>query len=126
MKFGAEKDEVLIRKNGMPTYFAADIAYHRNKFETRGFDKCIDIWGADHHGHVAVSYTHLDVYKRQEHNSPASYSAGSAWLSSNSTGVSRPNMETMTRTRFFSTSISSTAVSYTHLQYDGSDQAASP
>lgn len=53
MKFGAEKDEVLIRKNGMPTYFAADIAYHRNKFETRGFDKCIDIWGADHHGHVA-------------------------------------------------------------------------
>ena len=53
MKFGAEKDEVLIRKNGMPTYFAADIAYHRNKFETRRFDKCIDIWGADHHGHVA-------------------------------------------------------------------------
>lgn len=52
-KFGAEKDEVLIRQNGMPTYFAADIAYHRNKFETRGFDKCIDIWGADHHGHVA-------------------------------------------------------------------------
>ena len=53
MKFGAEKDEVLIRKNVLPTYFAADIAYHRNKFETRGFDKCIDIWGADHHGHVA-------------------------------------------------------------------------
>lgn len=50
--FGAEKDEVLIRKNGNPTYFAADIAYHRNKFQ-RGFDRCIDIWGADHHGHVA-------------------------------------------------------------------------
>lgn len=50
---GAEKDEVLIRQNGMPTYFAADIAYHRNKLETRGFDRCIDIWGADHHGHVA-------------------------------------------------------------------------
>ena len=50
---GAEKDEVLIRQNGMPTYFAADIAYHRNKLETRGFDQCIDIWGADHHGHVA-------------------------------------------------------------------------
>ena len=52
-KFGAEKDEVLIRNNGTPTYFAADIAYHRNKFEKRGFEKCIDVWGADHHGHVA-------------------------------------------------------------------------
>ena len=51
--FGAEKDEVLVRKNGNPTYFAADIAYHRNKFLKRGFDRCIDIWGADHHGHVA-------------------------------------------------------------------------
>ena len=50
--FGAEKDEVLVRKNGNPTYFAADIAYHRNKFQ-RGFDRCIDIWGAAHHGHVA-------------------------------------------------------------------------
>lgn len=50
--FGTEKDEVLVRKNGNPTYFAADIAYHRNKFQ-RGFDRCIDIWGADHHGHVA-------------------------------------------------------------------------
>lgn len=47
------KDDVLIRANGNPTYFAADIAYHRNKLETRGFDKAIDIWGADHHGHVA-------------------------------------------------------------------------
>lgn len=47
------KDEVLIRANGIPTYFAADIAYHRNKFEKRGFDIVIDIWGADHHGHVA-------------------------------------------------------------------------
>lgn len=51
-EFGSEKDEVLIRKNGIPTYFAADIAYHYNKFVTRGFDTCIDIWGADHHGHV--------------------------------------------------------------------------
>lgn len=50
---GAEKDEVLIRQNGNPTYFAADIAYHRNKFLKRGFDRCIDVWGADHHGHVA-------------------------------------------------------------------------
>lgn len=46
------KDDVLIRANGNPTYFLADIAYHRNKF-TRGFDKAIDVWGADHHGHVA-------------------------------------------------------------------------
>jgi arginyl-tRNA synthetase len=51
--FGAEKDDVLVRANGNPTYFAADIAYHRNKFAVRGFDECIDVWGADHHGHVA-------------------------------------------------------------------------
>lgn len=50
--FGDEKDEVVIRSNGTPTYFAADIAYHRNKFD-RGFNKVINIWGADHHGHVA-------------------------------------------------------------------------
>lgn len=50
--FGDEKDEVLTRTNGLPTYFAADIAYHLNKFE-RGFDWVINIWGADHHGHVA-------------------------------------------------------------------------
>ena len=47
------KDDVLVRQNGNPTYFAADIAYHRNKLEKRGFDKAIDVWGADHHGHVA-------------------------------------------------------------------------
>ena len=47
------KDEVLVRANGIPTYFAADIAYHYNKLAVRGFDKAIDIWGADHHGHVA-------------------------------------------------------------------------
>ncbi len=50
---GAEKDEVLVRQNGTPTYFAADIAYHRNKFVKRGFRRAIDVWGADHHGHVA-------------------------------------------------------------------------
>lgn len=49
--FGVEKDEVLVRTNGLSTYFAADIAYHRNKFQ-RGFAWVIDIWGADHHGHV--------------------------------------------------------------------------
>ena len=51
--FGAEKDDVLVRANGVPTYFAADIAYHYNKFAVRGFDRVINIWGADHHGHVA-------------------------------------------------------------------------
>lgn len=50
--FGDEKDEVIVRSNGVPTYFAADIAYHKNKFE-RNFNRVINIWGADHHGHVA-------------------------------------------------------------------------
>ncbi|EOS59584.1 arginine-tRNA ligase [Anaerotruncus sp. G3(2012)] len=50
---GGEKDEVLVRANGFPTYFAADIAYHYNKFAVRGFDRVINVWGADHHGHVA-------------------------------------------------------------------------
>lgn len=58
---GEEKDDVLIRANGNPTYFAADIAYHRNKLEKRGFDKAIDIWGADHHGHVARMKGALDA-----------------------------------------------------------------
>lgn len=47
------KDDVLRRANGFYTYFASDIAYHRNKLEKRGFDKAINVWGADHHGHVA-------------------------------------------------------------------------
>ena len=55
------KDDVLIRANGNPTYFAADIAYHRNKLAVRGFDKAIDIWGADHHGHVARMQGALDA-----------------------------------------------------------------
>lgn len=50
---GGEKDEVLVRANGFPTYFAADIAYHYNKFAVREFDRVINVWGADHHGHVA-------------------------------------------------------------------------
>jgi len=49
--FKDDKDRVLIRENGEPTYFAADIAYHKNKLN-RGFDKLINIWGADHHGYV--------------------------------------------------------------------------
>ncbi len=54
------KDDVLRRANGFYTYFAADIAYHRNKLEVRGFDKTIDVWGADHHGHVARLQAALD------------------------------------------------------------------
>jgi len=49
--FGDEKDRVVVRQNGAPTYFAADISYHRNKF-LRGFETVIDIWGADHHGYI--------------------------------------------------------------------------
>ncbi len=49
--FGDEKDRVVVRANGLTTYFASDIAYHKNKFERR-FDRIIDIWGADHHGYV--------------------------------------------------------------------------
>ena len=53
IKMGLEKDEVLVRQNGIPTYFAADIAYHLNKLKDRNFDIAIDVWGADHHGHIA-------------------------------------------------------------------------
>ena len=49
---GDERDNVVVRSSGEPTYFASDIAYHFNKFEVRGFDRVIDIWGADHQGHV--------------------------------------------------------------------------
>lgn len=51
-EFGDDKDRVVIRENGVPTYFAADIAYHTNKFQ-RGFDRVINLWGADHHGYIA-------------------------------------------------------------------------
>lgn len=51
-ELGADKDEVLRRANGFYTYYAVDIAYHRNKFIKRGFDRVIDVWGADHHGHA--------------------------------------------------------------------------
>ena len=55
------KDDVLRRANGFYTYFAADIAYHRNKFAQRGFDRVINVWGADHHGHVARLKAALDA-----------------------------------------------------------------
>jgi len=50
---GEDKDNVLVRSNGVPTYFASDAAYHYNKFLERGFDRVINIWGADHQGHVS-------------------------------------------------------------------------
>ena len=49
---GEEKDNVLVRSTGQPTYFASDIAYHYDKFLLRGFDRVVDVWGADHQGHV--------------------------------------------------------------------------
>ncbi|WP_294465031.1 arginine--tRNA ligase [uncultured Anaerofustis sp.] len=73
--YGLEKDEVLIRQNGVPTYYAADIAYHYDKLVKRNFDYAINVWGADHHGHVArlkkamvalgVSEDRLDVILMQ-------------------------------------------------------------
>ena len=59
--FGCDKDDVLQRANGFYTYFAADIAYHRNKFAERGFDRVINIWGAGHHGHVKRLQSALDA-----------------------------------------------------------------
>ncbi|HEA69047.1 MAG TPA: arginine--tRNA ligase [Desulfobacterales bacterium] len=50
-KFGDEKDRVVVKKNGQTTYFASDIAYHMDKYH-RGFDRVIDVWGADHHGYI--------------------------------------------------------------------------
>jgi len=51
-EYGDEKDRVVVRQNGLTTYFASDIAYHRDKY-ARGFERVIDVWGADHHGYVA-------------------------------------------------------------------------
>ena len=59
--YGDDKDRVVIRDNGVPTYLAADIAYHRNKFQ-RGFGKVINIWGADHHGYIARVKASLSMF----------------------------------------------------------------
>ena len=59
--FGAEKDEVIVKSNGFYTYYAVDIAYHRNKFCERGFDKVIDALGADHHGHTVRFRAGIDA-----------------------------------------------------------------
>ncbi len=78
------KDDVLRRANGFYTYFAADIAYHRNKFAVRGFDKVINIWGADHHGHVArlkgaMDALGLDGQHPVGHRADAAGEAGPRW-----------------------------------------------
>nr|VFJ97272.1 MAG: arginyl-tRNA synthetase [Candidatus Kentron sp. H]VFJ97767.1 MAG: arginyl-tRNA synthetase [Candidatus Kentron sp. H]VFK03100.1 MAG: arginyl-tRNA synthetase [Candidatus Kentron sp. H] len=66
--FGDEKDRVVIRDNGFPTYFASDIAYHANK-KARGFHRIIDIWGADHHGYVARVKASMTALDEAEHDS---------------------------------------------------------
>jgi arginyl-tRNA synthetase len=63
--FGDEKDRVVVRENGEPTYFAADIAYHRNKYE-RGFEEIIDVWGADHHGYLPRMYAAIQALGREK------------------------------------------------------------
>lgn len=64
-EFGDEKDRVVVRDNGQGTYFASDIAYHLDKF-ARGYDKCINIWGADHHGYVARVKAALNALNEDE------------------------------------------------------------
>jgi len=63
--FGDEKDRVVVRENGEPTYFAADIAYHRNKY-SRGFDRVINVWGADHHGYIPRMHAAVQVLGRKK------------------------------------------------------------
>ncbi|MDR2073807.1 MAG: arginine--tRNA ligase [Oscillospiraceae bacterium] len=62
VNFGAEKDEVLVRRNGTASYFLSDIAYHVDKFSRRKFGVCINIWGADHHGHVTRMHAALKAF----------------------------------------------------------------
>jgi arginyl-tRNA synthetase len=65
--FGDEKDRVVVRQNGQTTYFASDIAYHKDKFE-RGFEKVIDVWGADHHGYIPRMKAAVEAtgYRREQ------------------------------------------------------------
>jgi arginyl-tRNA synthetase len=63
--FGDEKDRVVVRENGEPTYFAADIAYHKNKYQ-RGFDTVIDVWGADHHGYIPRMFAGIQALGREK------------------------------------------------------------
>ncbi len=66
-RYGDEKDRVVVRENGQTTYFASDIAYHLNKFE-RGYDRIIDIWGADHHGYIARVKAAIEALGRDPDN----------------------------------------------------------
>jgi len=63
--YGDEKDRVVVRENGEPTYFAADIAYHKNKYQ-RGFDTVIDVWGADHHGYIPRMYAGIQALGKEK------------------------------------------------------------
>jgi arginyl-tRNA synthetase len=63
--FGDEKDRVVVRESNVPTYFAADIAYHQNKY-ARGFDLVIDVWGADHHGYIPRIYASIEAFGRRQ------------------------------------------------------------
>ncbi|HRV70454.1 MAG TPA: arginine--tRNA ligase [Thermovirgaceae bacterium] len=63
--FSDDKDRVLIRSNGVPTYFASDIAYHKDKYD-RGFDMVIDVWGADHHGYIPRMKAAVQALGRKE------------------------------------------------------------
>ncbi|MBW2649183.1 MAG: arginine--tRNA ligase, partial [Deltaproteobacteria bacterium] len=63
--FGDEKDRVVVRGNGEPTYFAADIAYHQNKY-SRGFDRVINVWGADHHGYIPRMHAAIQALGRKK------------------------------------------------------------
>ncbi len=66
-KFGDEKDRVVVRSNGVTTYFASDIAYHKDKFD-RGFDRVIDVWGADHHGYIQRINACIDASGKDSEN----------------------------------------------------------
>ena len=77
-ELGEEKDNVLVRSTGLPTYFASDIAYHYDKFITRGFDRVIDIWGADHQGHVSRVKTAVAGARRRRRRGSRSCSTSSS------------------------------------------------
>ncbi|MCP3925119.1 MAG: arginine--tRNA ligase [Desulfobacterales bacterium] len=66
-KYGDEKDRVVVRSNGVTTYFASDIAYHKEKFD-RGFDRVIDVWGADHHGYIARMNAGIEATSKKSDN----------------------------------------------------------
>jgi arginyl-tRNA synthetase len=61
IRFGCDKDEVVVRSNGLPGYFASDMAYHYDKFIRRGFEWVIDVWGADHQGHVPRMHAMMEA-----------------------------------------------------------------